>query len=128
MELLLRITALAVTVSALGLLLKKDVPALQLLLALGAMAVLLMAAMELMGQLQALGQEFSSATGIESAYLALTAKCAAVAAIVRLGGDLCRDAGQSALASLIEIVGTLSAAALAAPLLRTLLESVWGAL
>lgn len=128
MALLLRMTALCVVASALGLLLKKDVPALQLLLTLGTAAVLGTAVLELAGQATALGREFSAATGIDGSYLALTLKCAAIAVVVRLGGDLCRDAGQTALASLIEITGTFSAAALAAPLLRTLLESVWGAL
>lgn len=124
MGLLLRITALSVAVCALGLLLKKDVPALQLLLALGTAIVLLKAAAETAGDVGALMEEFSSATGIAQDYLTLILKCTAVAVVVRIGGDLCRDAGQSALASIIEITGTLSAALLAAPLMKALLETV----
>lgn len=124
MELLFRITALCVIACTLGLLLKKDVPALQLLLALGTMAVLLYSAVETAGNIGTLMKDFSTVTGIASDYIVLILKCMAVAAVVRLGGDLCRDAGQSALASLIEITGTLSAALLAAPLMRVLLESV----
>ncbi len=124
MELLFRMTALCVVSSALGLLLKKDVPALQLLLALGTAAVLLYTALETAGDVSSWMEEFASATGIASDYLALIVKCTAVAAVVRVGGDVCRDAGQSALASLIEIAGTLTAALLAVPLMKTLLESV----
>lgn len=128
METLLRITALCVTSCALGLLLKKDVPAMQLLLTVAVTVVLLDAAADTIGEVRALLTLFTEKTGIEGDYLALTLKCVAVAVVVRLGGDLCRDAGQSALASLIEIAGTLSAAVLAAPLLRALLETVWGVL
>lgn len=128
METLLRITALCVTSCALGLLLKKDVPAMQLLLTVAVTVVLLGAAAGMIGEVRTLLTLFTEKTGIEGDYLALTLKCVAVAVVVRLGGDLCRDAGQSALASLIEIAGTLSAAVLAAPLLRALLETVWGVL
>lgn len=128
METLLRITALCVTSCALGLLLKKDVPAMQLLLAVAVTTVLLCAMADTVGEVQTLLALFTEKTGIEGEYLALTLKFVAVAVIVRLGSDLCRDAGQSALASLIEIAGTFSAAVLAAPLLRVLLETVWGVL
>lgn len=128
METLLRITALSVLSAALGLLLKKDVPALQLGLTVGVMAALGLAALETAGEVRGLLALFTEKTGIDEGYLTLTMKCVALAVIVRLGGDLCRDAGQSALASLIELTGTLSAAVLALPLLRALVETVWSVL
>lgn len=128
MEALLRITALSVLSAVLGLLLKKDVPALQLGLTVGVMAALGLAALEAAGEVRGLLALFTEKTDIDESYLTLTMKCVALAVIVRLGGDLCRDAGQSALASLIELTGTLSAAVLALPLLRALLETVWSVL
>ncbi len=124
MELLLRVIALCITACALGLLLKKDVPALQLMLGIATAAVLLTSAAELGRSIGTVMEEFSSMTGIDHSYLTLIVKCMAVAAAVRLGGDLCRDAGQSALASIIEITGTLSAAVMTAPLMKALLNAV----
>ena len=124
MELLLQITALCLTGCVLSLLLKKEVPALQLLLVVGIAVVLLLSMAQTAGDMQELLVTFSEECGIASDYLLLILKCMAVATVVRIGGDLCRDAGQSALASLIEITGTLSAALLAVPLIKVLIKTV----
>ncbi|MGM9618710.1 MAG: SpoIIIAC/SpoIIIAD family protein [Oscillospiraceae bacterium] len=124
METFLRVTALCLTVCVLAQLLKKDVPALQLLLVLAVAAVLLVPAARAAEELFSLLNELIERSEIEPAYLAVVGKCALIAAVVRVGGDLCRDAGQSALASLIEIAGALCAAALAVPLLGAILTMI----
>ena len=124
METILRVTALCLTACVLAQLLKKDVPALQLLLVLAVAAVLLVPAARAAEELLSLLNELIERSEIEPAYLAVVGKCALIAAVVRVGGDLCRDAGQSALASLIEIAGALCAAALAVPLLGAILTMI----
>lgn len=125
METVLRTAALCLIACVLALLLKKDVPALQLLLVLAVAAALLVPAVRAAGELWALLAELAERSEIAPAYLAAVGKCALIAAVVRVGGDLCRNAGQSALASLLEIAGTLCAAALAAPLLGAVLTVIW---
>ena len=41
-----------------------------------------------------------------------------------MGGSLCRDAGESALASVIETAGTVCALLVAVPLFRTVLRTL----
>jgi stage III sporulation protein AD len=55
-------------------------------------------------------------------------KCLGIAAASRLGADLCRDASQSALASAVETAGNLCAAALAMPLIISLMTTIGGML
>ncbi|MGM9661988.1 MAG: SpoIIIAC/SpoIIIAD family protein [Oscillospiraceae bacterium] len=124
METVLRIAGLCLTACVLAQLLKKDVPALQLLLVLAVAAVLLVPAARAAEELLSLLNELIERSEIEPAYLAVVGKCALIAAVVRVGGDLCRDAGQSALASLLEIAGALCAAALAVPLLGAILTMI----
>ena len=45
-----------------------------------------------------------------------------IALVVRVGGDLCRDAGESALASAVETAGSICALLAALPLLRQVLH------
>ena len=49
-------------------------------------------------------------------------KTAAIALVVRAGGGLCRDAGESALAAVLETAGTVCALLAALPLMRAVLE------
>ena len=69
------------------------------------------------------------ATGlcVLAAVLALTVKrgspeTAGIALVVKVGGGLCADAGESALASVVETAGTVCALAAALPLLRRVAE------
>ena len=49
-------------------------------------------------------------------------KTVGIALVSRTGSDLCRDAGESALASVVETAGTLCALLAALPLLRAVLD------
>ncbi len=48
-------------------------------------------------------------------------KTAGIALVVKVGGSLCRDAGESALASAVETAGTVCALLVSLPLLRAVL-------
>lgn len=124
METLLRAAALCLTICVLTQLLKRDVPALGLLLTLGAVLVLAIPALRAVEEVSALLGELSALCGIAEEELAVVFKCAAMAAVVRLGGDLCRDAGQSALASVLELTGAVAAMAVALPLIRAVWETI----
>ena len=55
-------------------------------------------------------------------------KCLGIAAASRLGADLCRDASQAALASAVELAGTLCAVAVSMPMIFTMLTTIGGLL
>jgi stage III sporulation protein AD len=122
MEQAFQIAALCVTGSLLALLLKRTNPEQALLLTL---AVALVAFLFLSGFLQELMkflEELSDKTGVNQQLFIPLYKTLGIALVVKIGGNLCRDAGESALASVIETAGTICALLVALPLLRTVLS------
>ncbi len=126
METLLQAAAVCLVGCVLTQLLKKDMPALQLLLTVGIVLVLALPAVNAVESLLLLLEELSRFAGIGQEALHIVFKCAAMAAVVRIGGDICRDAGQSALATLMEITGAVAAMIVTMPLFRSVLEMILG--
>ena len=124
METLLRAAALCLIGCVLVQLLKKDVPALQLLMSFGIVLTLVLPAAKAAEPLFALLGELAELAGVGEERMQIVLKCAAMAVVVRLGGDIFRDAGQSALAALLEITGAVAAMIVTMPLLRSVLELI----
>jgi hypothetical protein len=70
----------------------------------------------------ALGRELAALTGLEAALFLPLAKVVAVSLVSRVGSALCADAGQSALARILESAGAFCALSCAVPLLRAAAE------
>ena len=128
MEVLAKAAALGLTVSLLGLLLRRHAPELGLALSLGACVAAAAA-------LRGLGQELRQGaavlyekTGLSAALVEPVVKCLGLGLVARLGADLCRDAGQSALAGTVETAGAAAALCAALPLLGRFLELMGGLL
>ena len=130
MELIIRLSALAVLAALLALLLKGRQGELGLLVALTGLGALLFALGEPLGDLIAFLRTLSEGTGLDAAVFAPLYKILGIALVVQLGGDLCRDAGESALAAGLETAGSVCAMLAALPLLErtlTLLGELMGA-
>ena len=67
-------------------------------------------------------RELGDKSGLSPALLAPLYKTAGIALVVRTGGALCRDAGETALAGVVEGAGTLCALLTALPLLREVMD------
>ena len=124
MELLIKAAVAAIVGSLVALLVRRSNPELSLLLtlavSLGAVAVALKMSDGVM-EVVSLAQEY---TGMSAAVTAPVLKCVGIGVISKLTGDLCRDAGQSAAASSVELAGAVSAVYVALPLIRTLLQTL----
>ena len=123
MELLVKLAALSLCVSAVTALLKKSDEALSLLLLLA--AVLVGCAM-LLPALSDLFDFCERVLLLTDLPLTLVVKVTAIALVARFSCALCADAGQSALSSLLAAAGTLCALVCALPLMEALLEMVEG--
>ena len=73
---------------------------------------------ELMAFLAELGER----SGIPETLFVPLYKTLGIALVVRVGAGLCRDAGESALGSVVETAGAVCAMLTALPLLRTVLD------
>ena len=117
----LQMCALAVLTALLALLLKGKQGELGILVSLAGLVVLFLALAEPFGELLAFLRTLSEGTGLDSAVFTPLYKVLGIALVVHLGGQLCRDAGESALAAGLETAGSVCAMLAALPLLeRTL--------
>lgn len=63
-------------------------------------------------------------TAIEKSYFILILKITGIAYLIEFGKDICKDAGQSAIANKMEIVGKIIIVSLSIPLIVSVLETV----
>ena len=118
---MIRLTAVCVVGAVLALFTKKSSPDMGLTVALAVCVVVLIALLVPLREVLDLLRMMMNQSGMPEEVFAPLLKTLGVALICRVGGDLCRDAGQSAMASLVEMGGALAAVLVSAPLLR----SVW---
>ena len=124
MELVTQTAGICVIAALLGLVLRRGSPEVTLLLALAAAAVVLLALGQPLGELLAFLDSLTAQAGVSPALFQPLYKIVGIALVVKVGGGLCRDAGESALASVLELAGTVCALLAALPLLRAVLELI----
>ena len=121
METVAQVTALCVVGALLALVLKKGSPEMGLLLTLGTAVVVLLFLAGTMEELVSFLAELGTRSGISSDLFIPLYKTVGIALVVKVGGNLCRDAGESALAGVVETAGAVCALLVALPLLRAVL-------
>ena len=124
MELLVKLAALSLCVSAVALLLRRSDEALALLLPLAALIVALL--LPEFAQMQALCSRALALTGLPAALFTPLAKVIGISLVTRFSCALCADAGQSALSALLGTAGAVCALVCALPLVSALLDLVEG--
>ena len=124
MELVTQTAGICVIAALLGLVLRRGSPEVTLLLALAAAAAVLLALGQPLGELLAFLDSLTVQAGVSPALFRPLYKIVGIALVVKVGGGLCRDAGESALASVLELAGTVCALLAALPLLRAVLELI----
>ena len=121
MEMVAQVTALCVVGALLALVLKKCSPEVGLLLTLGTAAAVLLFLVGAMEELVSFLEELGTQSGISGDLFVPLYKTVGIALVVKGGGSLCRDAGESALAAVVETAGAVCALLVALPLLRAVL-------
>ena len=124
MELLIKLAALSLCVSAVTALLKKSDEALSLLLLLAAVLVGCAMLLPALSELFDFCERALSLTDLPLTLFVPVVKVTAIALVARFSCALCAE--QSALSSLLAAAGTLCALVCALPLMEALLEMVEG--
>ena len=124
MDVLLKCVLAAIVAAILGLLIKKSNPETTLLLGLAASAAVLIAAFNAAEKLFELLRGLIEMTGISEGVVSVVLKTAAAAVITGFSADMCKDAGQSALASACETAGAMIVMYTALPLFETVLRTM----
>ncbi|QUO38021.1 stage III sporulation protein AD [Dysosmobacter sp. Marseille-Q4140] len=122
METAVQAAGLCVIGAVLALVVRRGSPETALLLALAATAAVIALVVPALGELWAFLRQLEAYSGVSAELFAPLYKTAAIALVVRAGGGLCRDAGESPLAAVLETAGTVCALLAALPLMRAVLD------
>ena len=121
MELSVQAAVLCVCAALLALVVKRGSPESAILLALGAAAVVLLSLAESLELVMDFLGRLVEESGLSRELFIPLYKTVGIARVVKVGGSLCRDAGESALSSVVETAGAVCALTAALPLLRAVL-------
>lgn len=104
--------------------LKKESPALALLVCVGAACAVLPAVLREIGQVVGAVNGMADAAGVSAAVTAAVWKTTAISAVTRFASAVCADGGQASAAAAVELAGCAAAVCAALPLMETVLEMV----
>ena len=126
MDIVIKSSAIAIVSALCILLIQKSNQEIALAAAIAAAAVICLSSVQLFSGLMELIRRTIEQTGLSSALFIPVLKCVGIAMIVRLSSGLCRDAGQSGIASSMELLGSAAALFTALPLFSSLLDTIGG--
>ena len=124
MEQVIQITALCVVGALLALVVRRGTPELALLLAAACTVTVLLFLAEPVEELLNFLRELGEYSGVTQSLFTPLYKTIGIAFVVKLGGELCRDAGEAAIAAVVEMAGAVCTLLVALPLLQTVLSLV----
>ena len=122
METVFRITALCIITALLTLVVRRGSGELAMLLSLAAVTAVLLALAGALEELVSFLRTLSERSGLPEEWFLPLYKTVGIALVVKIGGSLCRDAGESALAGALEMTGAVCALLAALPLLQAVLN------
>ena len=122
MEQVIQVTGLCVVGALLALVVRRGSPEAALLLALAATVAVMLFLGGAVAELVAFLRELGVRSGTPPDLFVPLYKTVGIALVVKVGGNLCRDAGESALAAAVETAGTICALLVALPLLQAVMD------
>ena len=128
MELITKVSAAAICASVLSLLVKKTNPELSVLMSLAVISAIVFAGLSAAEGVRGIINEVKTVLADCADYLLPVMKCTGIGIVTGCASRLCRDCTQSAAASAVELVGTMCAAAAAAPMITAALKLAGGLL
>lgn len=124
MDMLVRAAGIVILAVILCAVLKKENPAMAVLLCLGAVCAVTAAAAEQISAVVTAAEEMAENAGISSAVSSAIWKTVAISVVTKLASSVCADGGQASAAAVIELAGCGAAVAAALPLMETVLDMV----
>lgn len=117
------VVAVAVVVTVLAVTLRTQRPEQATLLVLAAGVALLAMVFDQVYPLLQTVKEFLDGSGLSSEYLTILIKGVGICLVTQLASDICRDAGEAAMANKTELAGRVALLMIGMPLFRKLMTS-----
>lgn len=121
---IMQIVAIGLTAAVLALVVKQYRPEIALMISMAAGAILFIM---VLGNIKAVTSTVDNLTqkaNLDSIYLTTVLKVIGIAYIAEFGAQICKDSGESAIASKIELGGKILVMVLALPIMTALMEVV----
>ena len=118
MEIMGKVVAAAMVAAVLGVLLRKHVPELAVLLTLCAGLWILSAVLDGLGAVAQLMEELRQLAGISEELIEPVVKTVVISVLTKLTVELCRASGEGGVAAFVETAGTVLALVVTLPLVR----------
>ena len=124
MAILIKVAAIAVAGVVIGLVIKKNSPDMALMLTISLALIALYLAFDTIKAVTEFVTSLAGAAQISPAILTVVFKAVGISIVTKLSSDVCRDAGQSSVASGIELTGSFAALYIALPLFKTVMDMI----
>ena len=124
MDIVIRIAIAGVVGSVLSLMLYRGAPEIGLLLAIAATLLILVLGMQVMFSILDFARMLQYAAALSPALLMPVFQTLGIGILTKLSAEVCRDAGQGAIAGAIELSGTIAAIYIALPLMQMVFEMI----
>ncbi len=123
---MMNIVGVAVISSVLYGVIKKYSPEYAVLTEAGAIIIILWMAYPYLCDIIDFFSEYTGVSGIDSDYLRIVLKTLGIAVITQFSADVCRDSGETAMASKVEFAGKILIAAMSIPIAKAIIELAAG--
>lgn len=121
---IIKITIIGITAAILSVLIKKYNPELSMLIGLVTGVVIMLSVIPQLKSVLDIIYNLYQAVNLDKIYLSIVLKMIAVAYIAEFGVQVCKDAGEGAIASKIEFAGKIIIIIISAPILTALLKLI----
>jgi stage III sporulation protein AD len=120
----LQIVAIGLIATVLIVVVKSQRPELAVLLSVAAGVILFLAVLGKIGSIMDIVKDLASRAGISMVYLGTILKIIGIAYIAEFGAQICRDAGEGAVATKIEFASKILIMVLAVPIVVAVLQAL----
>ncbi len=121
---IMQIVAIGLTAAILALIVRQQRPDIAMMISLAAGTILFLMILGNLKSVVTVVNQLSHKANLDSIYLSTVLKVIGISYIAEFGAQICRDAGESAIASKIELGGKVLIMMLAVPILSALLETI----
>jgi stage III sporulation protein AD len=121
---IMQITAIGLVTALLVMIVKQQRPDIAMIISLAAGAILFIMLLGYLKTIASSVEEIAQRANLHSIYLTTVLKVIGIAYIAEFGSQICKDSGEGAIASKIELGGKVLMMVLALPILTALLEAV----
>ena len=124
MDIIIKAVVIGAAGAVLTLIIKRTNPEISTVLTLTVCTVIIGMSVKVFSSVSEVLELVELGSGFSSAYTAPVIKCVGIGITARLGSDLCKDSGQEAVASSVEICGAMCALYVSLPLIKIMLRMI----